>query len=452
MTKLLFAATLLATLPLSALPAQEPTPPAQGTPTAGTQGSVAERETRPAGDARQQMQRARRRSDIEGNTSGGANHVVFRHCDPLQTVPITLSIGTREDLWVHIPDANRLTYSYSVGSTPDAADAAFRDALSRLLGVGTTGGGGTSGRAALVADQGKVDDFDEFADAITAASTATAHVIRTFDDCSADTPDHEEQLERISDELPVAYLNSASFTRAELTRLAQAASDAADAAARPRIESRRAAADALIDPLTLMWRELQAPPVGDVYQLYKHGTATQVVELRIQNRLGDAYRPLRAVPAEPIRVATIGTRAPAAVFSMGVAAIAGRRTEYSLEPLTGADAGKFRVVSQEHDDLSLAPTGFFTLQRAWYNGLSLGGTLGVGVNGDIRELDETTDLIAGITTGFRGAYLTIGAAYTSDITKLPDLGEGNITTDPNILVRADRDRAIRFVAGLHVRP
>ena len=273
-----------------------------------------------------------------------------------------------------------------------------------------------------------------------------------IDRCPGPTENHENLLKRISSPLDAAYLNSPSYLRAELNRLAEAAGKGLDEEAKREIENRRAAADSLIDPLTTLWTSLQTPPVGEEYRLYKHTNGTQIVELQIKSRLGDTYHPLRAAPAEPVRVATIGTRAPTAFFSMGISTIFGKRTEHSLETLTGEDQGKFRVITQEHDDVSFAPTGFFTVQHPGENGFSFGGTLGVGISGDLRALDETTDVIVGITPGLRGAYLTIGIAYTSDISKLPELGEGSITTDPNILNRAERTRELRFVTALHIRP
>jgi hypothetical protein len=387
----------------------------------------------------------------------------------------TLRLTSRRTVLVHVVDANPLIYEYQLAATPVAADpavAAFR-ALFAVRDVPPA--------AAVARDLQQVvagTTENKAARQTVAAQTLASEVLQVADvlsdllvesdwvDTRRTAADVQASLDLQLTAVLVAtqelrnYLYSDQALIARLDALWAAVPIGERAPLEPIMTAARVAAPGVVT----LSSQLRALALGTTWLSYEAtGEGEHVIELAITNRLGSAYLPRRAT-GTGFDVAALRPATPRYLFSVGLGGLFGDRRTYALEevPATTPSEGEptppqeYTVREAMAKRVSIVPTALLTLQftpSRRYPDLVVGPSIGVGVRGDaLEQIDAATDLMGLLTAGWDWARVSLGAAYTSEITDLDGLADGDRTTDPNALTRATRDRKWRMVLSFHAAP
>lgn len=369
-----------------------------------------------------------------------------------------IALGAHETLRVTVLDANPLVYSYGVTGEPFTEDQSARDAFRRLFALRDvqTGAGlaqVSDGDCRTGTGLSAVEKFECFTEALASTAILITEQIRISDTEEYKTPAQGKAVaDRIRANLAAIPPAVLSFITSETTLSAELAARYQALGASPTAvqQAQNNAAREAIPGIARFWRELQQLTLGPRTFVYNFaGTRDEVIRLHIQNRLGDPYQPTRVVTrtGEGIAIARAKPRHGGFEFTTGLGFVAGERVSYSLEKVP---ADSFRVVADTARDLSVPPSLFLSYLWPVRGPTVFGVTAGAGIK-DLSQIDDTTDLLGGVTLGHEWFRLTIGAAFTSEIRTLPGLSATNRTADENILNRASRDRVWRFAVAVHGR-
>lgn len=369
-------------------------------------------------------------------------------------------LSQKRDVWIAITDANALIYTYTPGATLITEDRVARAEFERLLaGAAAPRARAPDGvRGASTPEQ----DFVAFAN----STLRLAEILLDRIESTEQPPlDGTSAIAQARDSVGKAVSSLGlgivvSDTGVMLARL-RALYGALDAAAQTRNDALNRAATLAIPGVVFWRRELVRVPDGPQEILFEYpGTGEYLVELTVANRLGDAYRPRHFV-GSGADVVVVKPRFPTFQVSFGMGGLFGQRTEAELVKVSAAAAATdtFEVRTHVVDRLSLLPSTYFAFQRGiGQSPWTLGATLGVGLQGDdIQDVGQATDLMALFTAGYEWLRLSIGGAYTSEITAFGGVFRGagadstrTFTIDPNALQRANRTRKGRLVLALHM--
>ncbi|HSU14465.1 hypothetical protein [Longimicrobium sp.] len=370
----------------------------------------------------------------------------------------TTALYPKETLRVTVLDANPLIYSYDLTGEQFVEDQSARDAFRTLFALRSaapaqvqhpTLAAAREARETCEARRGDpTADFTCFAGGIESAAELLLALIRETDLFNGTTAEEgREVTNSIRETLrgvenPIRpFLASDAALIAELDARFQAITSPT-----PDQQARYKAVRDAAGGVVRFWHELERLYLGPITRVYNYNSGTdELIRLRIQNRLGDAYTPLRPTSTEGIALAVIKPVAHGFEFSTGLAFVFGDRANFSVSKLTG---DTLRVQADTVHDLSVPPSLF--LSYLWHPGgtVTLGPTFGVGVK-DLSQIENSTDLLGGITIGLEWFRLTFGGAYASEISAIPGLDSQNRTTDPNVLSRATRQRVLHPFFAVH---
>jgi hypothetical protein len=378
------------------------------------------------------------------------------HVDISSAVPKTVRMGDTQDFWILVRDANQLIYDYSAEGTQVTSSNQQAQADFEHLLAGTVAVRGTSARSALS------DAFVMFAERVLRLGSVVHEQVLLTDFSPDKTPqaiaDARDSVEHaVRDLLLTGFVSDTGILLPELRGLfskVPAAEQAADAGL--------LLATLTTGPSLVRWRsELLRAPTGPKSVLYHYpGSGDYVVKLRVVNRLGEEYRPNRFA-GDAAEVAVLKPAFPRLQMSFGLTGLFGARADANLVKVSvpASTTDTFEIRKHNVARLSLIPSTFFSFQHGVRNSaVTLGGGIGVGLHSsDVGNIDDTTDLMAVATIGYEWIRLSLGYAYTSEITSFNGTFQGGgadstrtFTTDPNALQQANRTRIPRFLVSLHM--
>lgn len=368
----------------------------------------------------------------------------------------TRRLKQRRDLWVNVADANPLVYDYAVTGNRLIDDQATAAEFRRLLGSGAGTQQAADAARTLAMRDTPVDAYLAFVGNVLALGRTIFHAVRATD---APAPGAGTQAlldqARTTVEAKVHELALDDATQSEA--VARAALDvrwnALSAAERTQYAAfQTAVLDAI--PVVVRWRrDVQTARAGRRLKYDYPGDGDFMVELTVTNRLGDQHRPNRWV-GDGADVAEARPEFRPFAVSLGIGGVFGTRIEHTLEKISKASTpDTFRVLQDKLARFSFLPATFLNFQHrpADATNLTLGGSLGLGIRGEGADrIDQATDLVVAGTIGYEWLRVSPGIAYTSEVTSLAGVGDDGLTTDPNALAHANRDRKVRFVLAVHV--
>ena len=372
----------------------------------------------------------------------------------------------KRDVWIRVLDANRLIYTYAPVGTQLAEDRQAREDFQKMLGgmpardTSLTARGDSGRTAKDTAAVRKEREFQNFAEGILILRDSIRRNLLFTDTATGSSAATIEKGKQNVEAAASRLLPFVDDTATAVTQL-QTLYGALDSLAKTR-NSPLLAAARLAAPATVRWRGEFLRAVGGPEEIHYEypGTGEYLVELSVGNRLGDAYRPARWVGTGADVILTKPKFRPFQV-SFGLGGLRGDRVEAELVKVSrdSATVDTFEVRSRKVGKLSLLPSTFFSFQHGFgQTPWTVGATLGIGLRGDDTEnVGQATDLMALATFGYEWVRVSIGGAYTSEITGFNGTFRGQnadslrtFTTDPNALQRTDRTRTRRLVVALHM--
>lgn len=385
--------------------------------------------------------------------SGPAPETVsVRHRALREMAPRSAVLVPKSNLWVVIHDANPLIYDYRLSGQSYTEDQAARDAFRRLFALRDVS---TMLQPQRVAGTGDPCDGLSPADTVAHFECLARSVAKTseillgaiqYTDSATEAPtkvaqEVQNRLEAIPEGIRDFLLSEEILKRELSERYGRIPSPRAE------VQALHSAVSEAVPAVVLFNRELRTLRLGLVEIPYSYqGDGDKIIELRITNRLGEAYRPQRTLSDSGLYVARIKPLRRGFEVSTGIAFVGGERAQFRLEKL---NADTLKVVGDTVRDVSFPPSAFLTYLFPLRGAPKLGPSFGVGVGGDLKEIQTNTDLLGGLTFAHEWFRFTVGTAYTSEIHSIPGLGEDSRTTDPNILDRASRSRKWRFMIAGH---
>lgn len=392
-----------------------------------------------------------------------SNVVEVRHAELSATDVRDIRREQKRDVWIRIVDANRLIYTYAAEGTQLADDRQARDDFQKLLG-GVPGGAkrraADSATTSLKAALGAPLTFEEFAVELLVLRDVIRQNIIFTDTASGSTVHSIERGRKNVEDAASRLFPFVDDTASAVARV-QTLYAALDGPAKVLNEPLRAAAVSAA-PAVVRWRGEFLRAVGGAAEVqYEYaGTGDYLIELSVKNRLGEAYQPARWVGSGADVALTKPKFKPFQV-SLGLGGLQGDRIEAELVQVSakGASVDTFEVRQRKVGKLSILPSTFFSVQHGLRQSpWTVGGTLGVGLRSDeVANVAQATDLMGLVTIGYDWMRVSVGAAYTTEITGFNGTFRGagadstrSLTTDANALQRTDRTRKKRLVMAIHM--
>ena len=380
-----------------------------------------------------------------------SSEIAVRHADLSLHRSQTKRLAEREDVWVHITDANPLIYDYSLTGDVLTPDTQAQEDARRLLGVSTT----TRGQQINLAS-GSEGKFVDYANKLLGLAGSLAGIIADTDVQGGTTSTLIIAAKAAADQAVKTSMLAVETTSIEVARQElQTRWQALSAQEQVQHAALRDAVNAII-PAVVNWRRrIQIAPVGPIRIKYDYpGSGDYRIQLAVGNRLGADYEPNRWV-GQSADVAVARPRFRAIQGSVGLGGVFGKRVENSLTKVSNpATPDTFKLSTREVRKFSYLPVTFLSGQvpvRQWGPNVVAAVSVGLGLKGDeINDLGQATDLLGALTIGYDWLRASFGGAYTAEVVGISGISADGLTTDPNALNNPNLDRKFRWFFGLHM--